>query len=58
MAFDNNKSLHGTKVIQAVAIYPNACKYSTPEALADGEVVSGGDYSDSYTGNASVSGGD
>jgi hypothetical protein len=58
MAFDNNKSLHGTKVIQAVAIYPNACKYSTPEALAAGEVVSGGDYSDSYTGNVSVSGGD
>jgi len=58
MSFDNNKSLHGTKVIQAVAIYPNACKYSTPEALAAGEVVSGGDYSDSYTGNVTVSGGD
>jgi hypothetical protein len=58
MSFDNNKSLHGTKVIQAVAIYPNACKYSTPEALAAGEVVSGGDYSDSYTGNIAVSGGD
>jgi hypothetical protein len=58
MSFDNNKSLHGTKVIQAVAIYPNACRYSTPEALAAGEVVSGGDYSDSYTGNVSVSGGD
>jgi hypothetical protein len=58
MAFDNNKSLHGTKVIQAVAIYPNACRYSTPEALEAGEVISGGDYSDSYTGNITVSGGD
>ena len=58
MPFDQSKSLHGTKVIQAVAIYPNACKYSTPEALAAGEVVSGGDYSDSYTGNITVSGGD
>jgi len=58
MSFDNNKSLHGTKVIQAVAIYPNACRYSTPEALAAGQVISGGDYSDSYTGNITVSGGD
>lgn len=58
MPFDQSKSLHGTKVIQAVAIYPNACKYSTPEALAAGEVVSGSNYSDSYTGNVTVSGGD
>jgi hypothetical protein len=58
MPFDNNKSLHGTKVIQAVAIYPNACKYSTPETLAAGEVISGGDYSVAYTGNITVSGGD
>ena len=57
MPFDTNKSLHGTKVIQAVAIYPNACRYSTPEALAAGEVVSSADYSDTYTGNITVTGG-
>lgn len=58
MAFDQSKSLHGANIIQAVAIYPNACRYSTVEALAKGEVVSGAAYSNSYTGNITVSGGD
>ncbi|ADM26705.1 phage tail fiber adhesin [Pseudoalteromonas phage H105/1] len=58
MSFESLKNQHGTRLIQAVAIYPNACKYSTDEALANGECVASADYSDSYTGNITVSGGD
>lgn len=58
MSFESLKNQHGTRLIQAVAIYPNACKYSTDEALANGECVASADYSDSYTGNITVSSGD
>ena len=46
MSFESLKNQHGTRLIQAVAIYPNACKYSTDEALANGECVASADYSD------------
>ena len=58
MSFNTLKSQHGTRLIQAVAIYPNACKYSTDEALAKGETVVQADYSDSYTGNIAINGGE
>ena len=58
MSFESLKNQHGTRLIQAVAIYPNACKYSTDEALVNGECVASADYSDSYAGNITVSGGD
>lgn len=58
MSFNALKSQHGTRLIQAVAIYPNACKYSTDEALAKGETLVQADYSDSYTGNIIIEGGE
>lgn len=57
MSFQNNKTIHGTYLTQAVEIYPNACKYSTTQALSDA-IISIPAITDVQTGNITVSGGD
>ena len=57
MSFDNLKNKHATKTIAAVAIYPNACKYSTSDNLAKGNITTP-QINQGYTGNVTISGGD
>lgn len=57
MTFQTKKNEYGTRVIQAVAIYPNACKYSVSTALAKSEINTPA-LTDVQTGNITVSGGD
>lgn len=57
MSFNSLKSQHGTRIMQAVAIYPNACKYSVDDALAKG-VIQAPAITASQTGNITISGGD
>lgn len=54
MAFNDLKSQHGTRVIQAVAIYPNACKYSVDETINNGLCESQQIVNSSYAGALSV----
>lgn len=54
MSFNSLKSVHGTRLIQAVAIYPNACKYSVDETINSGLCTSQAAVSSSFTGAVSV----
>lgn len=55
MSFNTLKQQHGTRLIQAVAIYPNACKYSTDSALAL-RAISTPALTDTQTGNITIAG--
>lgn len=56
MSFNTLKSQHGTRLIQAVAIYPNACKYSVDDAINKGVCTnSGATLNDAYTGVMPIS---
>tara|TARA_R110002049_G_scaffold203711_1_gene374287 strand:- start:384 stop:2993 length:2610 start_codon:yes stop_codon:yes gene_type:complete len=56
MSFSTLKSQHGTRLIQAVAIYPNACKYSVDDTINKGVCTnSGATVNDAYTGVMPIS---
>ncbi len=56
MSFNTLKSQHGTRLIQAVAIYPNACKYSVDDTINKGVCAnSGSTLNASYTGTMAIS---
>ena len=56
MSFNTLKSQHGTRLIQAVAIYPNACKYSVDDTINKGVCTnSGSTLNASYTGTMAIS---
>lgn len=50
MSFNDLKNKHGTRVIQAVALYPNACKYSVDETINKGLCTADAAVSENYTG--------
>lgn len=55
MSFDSKKDIGGIRTVTAVAIYPNACKYSAPDTINKGLCTSGQAVDDAYTGALSVS---
>lgn len=56
--FDEAKMVFGGVISSAVAIYPNACRYTADGALEKRGVTTGASITSSYTGNLVVSGGD
>lgn len=56
--FDEAKKIFGGVISSAVAIYPNACRYTVNGALDKRGVTTGASITSSYTGNLTVSGGD
>ena len=55
MSFNTKKNIGGIRTVAAVAIYPNACKFSVPETINKGLCTSGQAVDDVYTGTLSVS---
>lgn len=58
MSFDSNKDVYGRNISAAVAIYPNACKYTVDGAFDKRDVVLSGILAQGYTGPFTISGGD
>ncbi|ANY29589.1 tail fiber protein [Pseudoalteromonas phage BS5] len=55
MSFDSKKNVSGIRTVTAVAIYPNACRYSVPDIIDLGLCTSGEPAGSSYTGALIVS---
>ena len=55
MSFETKKNISGIRTVTAVALYPNACRYSVPDTLNKGACTGGNDVTQSYTGNYPVS---